>query len=125
MGSISSILNADDLSTFDPYDIWKTGIGYRVKDLYNRNRYVGTLPAAFLTLVDLYLNDRLRFGYKPQEYPIVRAWAALILLNMYEHEGGAASLESVGRHKPDKSRYAGCGDNSSIRGKIENHTGGT
>jgi hypothetical protein len=74
----------DDLSTDDPYDIWKTGLGFAVKDLFNRRRGLGMLPAAALTLFDSYVNNRLRLGYQRQEYPIVRALAALALLNIAE-----------------------------------------
>jgi hypothetical protein len=72
-----------DLSTPDPYDVWKTRIGFRSKDLFNRHRWTGAAPAALLALFDLLANDRLRFGYRPQEYPIVRALAALALLNLH------------------------------------------
>jgi len=77
----------DDLSTDDPYDVWKTGLGFEVKDLFNRHRGFGAIPAAALTLVDAYPNNRLRIGYRRQEYPIVRAWAVLALLNIAERTG--------------------------------------
>lgn len=74
---------SSDLSTFDPYDIWKTSIGLFIKKLYNKNRLLGGGPALFFTLFDLYINNRLRLGYIKQEYPIVRAMAAQILLFKY------------------------------------------
>ncbi len=74
----------DDLATYDPYDIWKTSIGIWVKNLFNTSRLLGAVPALALTLYDQLLNNRFRFGYKKQEYPIVRALAAQILLN--EHQ---------------------------------------
>lgn len=77
----------DDLSTYDPYDVWKTGLGFAVKDLFNRHRRLGLLPAAALTLFDSYVNNRVRLGYQRQEYPIVRALAALALLNSAERSG--------------------------------------
>jgi hypothetical protein len=75
-----------------------TSLGIRVKDLFNRKRYAGILPSAILTVIDLYLNDNLRFGYKQQEYPIVRAWAVLILLNEYKIKRDETLLTSAVRH---------------------------
>ena len=87
-----------DLSTDDPYDIWKTAFGFQVKQLYNRHSWAGLAPAAALTLFDTFVNNRPRVGYRRQEYPIVRATAALCLLNRYEKEGGPELLVSAGRH---------------------------
>ena len=44
------------LSTYDPFDIWKTGVGYHAKALYYRHPLAGLLPAAVLTLFDIFLN---------------------------------------------------------------------
>ncbi len=73
-----------ELTTDDPYDIWKTPLGFKVKDLFNRQHVLGVLPAAALTLVDTYLNNRTRLFYAAQEYAIVRALAAMALLNSAE-----------------------------------------
>lgn len=82
------------LTTFDPYDIWKTNIGFKVKNLFNDSRILGALPALVLTLYDLLLNNHLRIGYKKQEYPIVRSLAAQILLNQFlkSHEDGLIDM---------------------------------
>jgi len=88
----------DDLSTYDPYDIWKTDIGIKVKQLYYRNKYLGLLPAGALTIFDLYINNNLRLGYKKQEYPIVRAQAALTLMNLYKKEPKPVYLEYAKKH---------------------------
>lgn len=74
----------DDLATYDPYDIWKTRVGARVKKFYNSNPRIGSAPAAALALFDDVVNNRARLFYRKQEYPIVRATAALTLLNLYE-----------------------------------------
>jgi len=74
----------EDLSSYDPYDIWKTRLGFSIKALFYRHRFLGYLPAAGLSVFDAYLNNRLRFFYARQEYPIVRAIAALTLLNLYQ-----------------------------------------
>ena len=86
------------MSTDDPYDVWKTAVGFRVKQLYNRHSWAGLAPAATLTLFDTFVNNRLRMGYRRQEHPIVRATAALCLLNRYEKEGGQHLIASAGRH---------------------------
>ena len=74
----------DDLSTYDPYDVWKTSWGFQVKQLYNRHPWVGLAPAAAVTVFDTFVNNGMRMGYHRQEYPIVRSTAALCLLNLYE-----------------------------------------
>jgi hypothetical protein len=88
----------DDLTTFDPYDIWKTPVGLAVKDLFNRHRVIGALPAALLTLFDTYVNNETRWFYRPQEYPIVRAWAALALLNLHERQASPWMLVQARGH---------------------------
>jgi hypothetical protein len=72
-----------DLSTDDPYDIWKTVLGVKVKDWFNRNRLLAGGPALIMTLYDQFINNEVRIGYLKQEYPIVRALAAQSLLNIY------------------------------------------
>lgn len=88
----------DDLATYDPYDIWKAGIGVRVKNLFNTSRLLGATPALALTLYDQLLNNRFRFGYKKQEYPIVRALAGQILLNEYQRSNDKELLSAVKNH---------------------------
>ncbi|MBO6605397.1 hypothetical protein [Psychroserpens sp.] len=84
MIDIKQLIDTDDLATFDPYDIWKSKLGYGVKALFNFNKYLGLIPAATLTIFDD-LNDSSRIGYKKQEYPIVRAFAALTALRCYQN----------------------------------------
>lgn len=95
---IEKYLISDDLSTYDPYDIWKTDTGINIKQLYYKNKYLGLLPAGLFTVYDLYLNNSLRMGYKKQEYPIVRAQAALALLNLYKKDPKPIYLEYVKKH---------------------------
>ena len=73
----------DNLSTYDPYDIWKTKFGFRVKDFYNSHRLFGLFPAGTFTVFDMFINNNRRSFYSKQEYPIVRAMAALSLMNLY------------------------------------------
>lgn len=95
---IEKYLLRDDLSTYDPYDIWKTSLGIKVKQLYYKNKYLGLVPAGILTIYDLYLNNNFRFGYKKQEYPIVRAQACLALLNLYKNKPKEIYLEYAKKH---------------------------
>lgn len=93
-----SICLSDDLSTFDPYDIWKTGIGLKVKDTFNKNRILGAGPALALTVADQLVNNKLRLGYSKQEYPIVRALAAQILLHTHERTKEKRFLVKAEQH---------------------------
>jgi len=88
----------DDLSSYDPYDIWKTALGFRVKKLFNRRPRLGFFPAAVLALFDDLLNYKFRLFYTRNEYPIVRAMAALCLLNLYRVNPDPRLLESVECH---------------------------
>lgn len=87
-----------DLSTYDPYDIWKTDLGIKVKDLFNTSRVLGAVPALILSLYDMLFNNRLRLGYKKQEYPIVRALAAQILLKEYNSTKNESTLHAAEQH---------------------------
>ena len=69
-----------------------------MKDLFNRRRILGMLPAAALTLFDTYLNNDLRWFYRAQEYPVVRALAALALLNVQEKRSSEDLIPSVRCH---------------------------
>jgi rhamnogalacturonyl hydrolase YesR len=95
---VKKYLLTNDLSSFDPYDIWKTKIGINTKKLYYKNKYLGLIPAGLLTMYDLYINNNLRLGYKKQEFPIVRAQAVLSLLNLYKLEPKNNYLEYAKKH---------------------------
>ena len=90
---IRKLCLSDNLATYDPYDIWKTSLGVWVKNLFNTSRLLGAAPALILTLYDQLFNSRFRFGYKKQEYPIVRALAAQILLNEYQFSNSKELLD--------------------------------
>lgn len=91
-------LTRADLRTYDPYDIWKTGIGSHAKDWYNRRPLTALPLVAPLALADNFLNGAARFLYQPAEYPVVRSLAALSLLNLYRASGGTQCLDLVKRH---------------------------
>lgn len=93
-----SVCFSPDLSTYDPYDIWKTRIGIKVKSLFYANRLLGGLPALLLTSWDLFLNNKWRIGYHKQEFPMVRALAGMTLLNIYEISRDANHLRWAKEH---------------------------
>lgn len=95
---IDRFLLKDDLSSYDPYDIWKTPLGIGVKKFYYKNKLAGLIPAGLFNLFDFYINNRLRIFYKKQEYPIVRAQAALALMNLYKRDANEKYLEYAKKH---------------------------
>ena len=88
----------ESLETYDPYDVWKTRFGFLVKDFYNNHRLAALPAAAALTLFDTIINNHSRLLYRRQEYPVVRAMAALALLNLYEAEPRGCYLAFAQRH---------------------------
>ena len=88
----------DDLSSYDPYDIWKTPCGFQVKKMYNRSPLLGIVPAALLSAFDNLLNNERRWSYTRIDYPIVRAQAALCLLNLYRESQDPRAIEIAKKH---------------------------
>lgn len=86
-----------DLSTSDPYDRWCTPAGLRLKSFYFRHPRVGLLPAAVFGLIDDLLGGLLPPPCR-REYPIVRAFAALCLMNLYRQQEDGELLPAVRRH---------------------------
>ncbi|CAA6807595.1 MAG: Unknown protein [uncultured Sulfurovum sp.] len=95
---IKNYLLSESLATYDPYDVWKTSWGAKIKQLYYYNKYLGLLPAGLLTIFDFYINNKKRYAYHKQEYPIVRAQAAISLLNLYEKEKDTEYLSYAKKH---------------------------
>lgn len=95
---IENFVLSDDLETYDPYDIWKTNYGSRIKQCYYKNKYLGLFPAGVLTLFDLYLNNKKRAFYAKQAYPITVAQAVLTLLNLYKKEPKYKYLSHAKKH---------------------------
>jgi hypothetical protein len=89
---------SDDLECFDPYDVWMTGFGISIKELYNKNKILGILPAGLLTIWDQFINNKSRLFYTKQEYPTVRATAALTLLTIYYKTNNDIYLASAKKH---------------------------
>jgi hypothetical protein len=88
----------DDLSTWDPYDIWKSRIGFAIKNYYNHHKILGLPFAGLATVYDIYVNNRFRIFYRKQEYPIVRAMASLALMNMYKRKESKEHLQFAEKH---------------------------
>lgn len=116
---IDHFCKRNDLASYDPYDIWKSSLGLKVKELFYRKRICGILPAALLTLFDHFINNSLRIGYTKQEYPMVRSLAALTLLALYERERNPEQLKKAKEHidvviKISSKGYSGfcCGMNA-------------
>lgn len=95
---IEKYLLKDKLLTADPYDIWITKTGQKVKQFYYGHNLLGIIPAGALTIYDYYLNNKFRFGYQKREYPILRAQAALTLLTLYKIEPKAEYLTYAKKH---------------------------
>jgi hypothetical protein len=88
----------ENLATYDPYDIWKTKLGFFVKNGFNKNKYLFIIPAALLTIFDIFINNKIRIFYKKQEYPIVRAFATLSLLDLYKKDPKQEYLDFAKKH---------------------------
>lgn len=95
---IEKICLNNRLDTYDPYDIWKTKWGLIIKSGFNKKRDYYLIPAAIFTIFDLFVNNSTRFFYKKQEYPIVRAFAALVLINLYKKNKKQEYIEYAKLH---------------------------
>ena len=85
-----------DLLTYDPYDLWKTRLGLRLKKFYYE-KGKATIPViAPFYLLDAYAPLLVRRFIKPQEFPIVRAFAALSSLNIYAITSEQKYIELAG-----------------------------
>jgi hypothetical protein len=72
-----------NLITYDPYDLWKTKLGVWLRSVYYRNGKLAMPLVAPFVVLDAYAPRLTRAFIAPQEYPIVRAMAALAALNFY------------------------------------------
>lgn len=80
--SIDHLLGPD-LSTYDPYDLWKTKLGLWLRRVYYENGTIAVPLVAPFFLLDLYAPRVVRAFIGPQEYPTVRAMAAMAALNLH------------------------------------------
>lgn len=72
-----------DLTTHDPYDLWKTKLGLWLRRLYYQNGIITAPLVAPFFLLDSYAPRLVRAFIAPQEYPTVRAMATMAALNLY------------------------------------------
>jgi len=98
VNTILKLCAQDNLASFDPYDIWKTRGGYFIKNGFNRSRLLYAAPALALILFDIFINNRFRLFYSKQEYPIVRALAALSLMNLHQKTALPEHLSRAENH---------------------------
>lgn len=89
---------SSDMTTYDPYDVWKTKFGSAIKRNYYRGGVFNKSIAGAVYFTDIFLNNRLRIGYKKQEYAIVRALSAQILHSKYKISGNEACLQYASQH---------------------------
>jgi hypothetical protein len=75
-----------DLTTYDPYDLWKTKLGLWLRRLYYQKGIVAAPLVAPFFLLDLYAPRVVRAFIGPQEYPTVRAMAVMAALNLHQVE---------------------------------------
>ncbi len=73
-----------ELKTYDPYDLWKTKLGLLLKKIYYTHGKITIPIIAPFFLTDIYAPKTIRAFIRPQEYPTVRAFAALTSLNLFE-----------------------------------------
>ena len=95
---MNKFMCTDNLLSYDPYDIWKTKLGIQIRRVFYKNKYLGLIPAASLNMFDYYLNNTMRRFYKKQEFPIVRAQAALALITLYKENKEEKYLEYAKKH---------------------------
>lgn len=96
---ILSYCMKDDLSTHDPYDIWFTWIGDKLKKEYNSHKNLFLPVVAAGTIADWFFEGLLKkYVYQTREYPIVRAQAAITLLNLFKKTERQEYLSVAERH---------------------------
>jgi len=83
----------ENLATYDPYDLWRTKLGIWLKKIYYRNGKIAIPIVAPFSILDAYAPKLIRIFLKPREYPMVRAFATLIALNLYELTSNNKYLE--------------------------------
>jgi len=82
-----------DLTTYDPYDLWKTKLGQWLKRMYYQKGLVAAPLVAPFFLLDLYAPRLVRAFIAPQEFPVVRAMAAMAALNFHDLDPDPRYLE--------------------------------
>lgn len=118
-----------NLATYDPYDIWTSILGQNLKSRYYDGGMLWKLVIYVYSFFGAIFGKLLRFmGVSmKREYPIVRAQAGLVLLNMFEIKNDKYYLDYAVMHYhwllknaiPTKSGLAwGIGFNWVVSGKL-------
>lgn len=82
-----------NLTTYDPYDLWKTRFGLWLKKLYYSKGCIAIPLVTPFYILDAYTPKLVRKFIQPQEYPTVRALAAMASVNFYEMTGNRKYIE--------------------------------
>ncbi len=111
---LESYCAQSDLLTYDPYDIWSSSLGFCAKRFYNRHKFLALPIVGTLAFFDRF--NTHHFFYQKREYPIVRAMAAQVLLNLFrltkdeKYIGHAKKdLEWLLEHRGESKSGAGWG----------------
>ncbi len=89
----------EDLRTFDPYDLWFSGIGKKIKQHYHSHKLLMLPLAGGLTVLDWLGEGVLRkCCFTPRDYPIVRAQTALLLFSLFQQTQDANYLDHARIH---------------------------
>jgi glycosyltransferase involved in cell wall biosynthesis len=79
--------------SWDPYDLWATRLGRRIRRFYYRDgRFVGSALAAPLALIDAAFPEIRGIGFPRRRFPIGDAHYAQSFLNLYRKTGDEAWL---------------------------------
>jgi len=88
-----------DLRTFDPYDLWFSGIGKKIKRHYHSHKFLMLPLAGGMTILDWIGEEVLRkCFFSARDYPIVRAQTALLLLSLFRQTQNADYLDHARIH---------------------------
>lgn len=74
----------ENLFSHDPYDIWNTSLGRKVKKVYYSNKLIGVIPSGIFLVLDSYLNTKTRNLFRKREYPMVHAYRVLVAISLYK-----------------------------------------
>lgn len=91
----SRYILVENLLSYDPYDIWNTGFGRKIKKAYYSNRVIGIIPSALFLIFDSYLNTKTRKFFKKREYPMVHAYRVLVAMDLYKNVADPELLKAA------------------------------
>lgn len=97
---VKKYLCSQNLATFDPYDIWTSNIGQKLKSQFYDGGLFWKLVIYAYGFCGAILGKLFRFigVSRKREYPIVRAQAGLVLLNMFDNTNDQYYLDYATEH---------------------------